>query len=608
MQALFSQVLLTCLEESEYGIILLNSAKQIIFWNHWLLNTTSISSEQVLGQTIEDVFPEIAKSQITIAIEKALELGNASVLLPHLNSSQFSLFQTKNGYKEKERLQQQIFIKPIFPPNLPRYCLIQICDVTSLINREYQLSEPVDKLDRLGNSALSTHISHELHTPLNVILGYTQLFQKDKTLNTEQQEWINLIYTNCKELLNLIAEILNISSLKVNQLELSPHPFHLPMFLQDITELFQKSAEQKNISFTYKPLLPFPSLVYADEKRLRQIVNNLLNNIIKLTKRGEVFLTVGYQKGKIYFYIQNIGLERVPKQIKNLLVPFQKVNEEKANYQVEKIESDLTIIQKIVELMGGQLHVKSTLSNKLQLWLSLKLPKASENVGKKPTQKSSIIGFQEQTQKILVADDKKENRFLLTIALKRLGFEIMEAGNGQEAIDKLHEWRPDLVLMDLVMPVVDGIEAIHRIRQIPEFKDIIVIAISANTFKYNLENTAVGYNALITKPIHFDTLLECIRTHLNLTWIYEQKSANIASNNSTEQQTTDVFVVGPSPKQATILFNLARKGDIKGIIEFLKQLEETDKQLIPFTRKIHLLAKNLQKKEICRLTEPYCKK
>ena len=626
MQELFSkQILLTCLEESENGFILLNSAKQIIFCNHWLSNAAKLSREQILERTIEDVFPEIANSRVMAAIENALKSGIASVLSPHLNHSPFPLYGTVTGHEEKGCPQQQIFIKPISLPNHPPHCLIQIIDVCASMNHAGSLHDPVCQLktqaqelqqakqaaemaNRVKNSFLAG-MAHKLGTPFNAIYGYTQLLERDKSLSHRQQDKINIIRRNSKYLLTLISDILDFSKIEAGSLKLEPRQFYFPYFFQEIVNLFVKQAEEKQISFIYKPLSHFPRFVVVDEKRLRQIITHLLSNAIKFTQQGGVFLEVGYNEGKIHFKVEDTGIGIAPESLSKIFLPFKQVDDDKyrddgTGLGLSGAGLGLSIAQKLVELMGGELHVESTVEHGSTFWFTLDLPVPTP-VDMTLVEGSIITGFQGDAKKILVVDDKWENRSVLIKLLRPLGFEVMEASNGQDAVDKACEWRPDLILMDLNMPVLDGYEAAHQIRKIPAFKDIVIIAVSADAFISNQENSLDGSNAFITKPFKADVLLERLQTHLNLTWIYEgQDDVHIIPSKNSELQ-AEVSLAGLSIEQATILLNFARLGDMNGIITFSEQLEKTDVQLVPFAKKIHRLAKDLRKKEIRELAERY---
>jgi CheY-like chemotaxis protein len=226
---------------------------------------------------------------------------------------------------------------------------------------------------------------------------------------------------------------------------------------------------------------------------------------------------------------------------------------------------------------------------------------------------SVIIGFEGLSRTILVVDDKWENCLVLINLLKPLGFEVIEARNGKEYLEMAQQKCPDLIVTDLVMPVIDGFEATRQVRKIPTCQDVPIIAASASVFDADQKTSLeAGCNDFINKPIHVEELLEKLRIHLDLTWIYERETGhtteNIIKNENTVKnvdlkQTTELQ--GPSAEQSAILFDLAMMGDIAEIVEKVTELEQAEPQLAPFCQKIRQLAKAFDEEKICQLIEQY---
>ncbi len=256
-------------------------------------------------------------------------------------------------------------------------------------------------------------------------------------------------------------------------------------------------------------------------------------------------------------------------------------------------------------MMGGELQVESTFGLGSLFWFELKLPEVASSVIAKPEKMPNIIGYQApfdgKNYKVLVVDDQWENRFLLVNLLTPLGFDIREASNGEECIEQAIKWRADVILMDIVMPIMDGLEATRQIRQLPSFKDVVIIAISASALKHDRKKCIeAGCNGFIAKPVYIEALLEQLQEVLKLTWVYEQ---NLAGT-ETEPKALSAALTGPSAEQAAILFNLTMRGDINGIMKFLEQLEQTA-ELQPFCRQLKMLAKELQIKKIRDIAKQY---
>ncbi|HDN26277.1 MAG TPA: response regulator, partial [Thioploca sp.] len=451
---------------------------------------------------------------------------------------------------------------------------------------------------------------------LNGVLGYAQILKKDKTLTTQQQEGMAVIQRSGEYLLTLINDILDLSKVEANHIELVPTDCYFETFLQGMTELFQMRAEQKGIVFRYQALTPLPRVIRADETRLRQILINLLGNAVKFTQQGSVTFKVGLtqtpnakrQTQTILFQVEDTGVGVAPEELEKIFLPFQQVGEQ--NYQAQGTGLGLAICKKLVELMGGELHVDSTLGQGSIFWMALDLPEASDVIPE-PTNKPEIIGVENPPPTILVVDDKPDNRSILNHLLTPLGFKIVEACDGQEGVDKARQSQPAVILMDLVMPNMDGFEATRQIRKIPELKDVVVIAISASAFDFHQQQSIeAGCNDFIAKPFEMDTLLEKLQTHLPVKWIYDEPQTSFSATGKSIYSALweggtfhPPAMKGPSPEQAAILFELTQKGDIEEILLYAEKLEPAE--LKRFSIEIKELADEFQVSQIGEIAKYY---
>ncbi len=490
-----------------------------------------------------------------------------------------------------------------------------------------------------AKSAFLANMSHELRTPLNAILGYAQIFNLDNKLCDKYREGVGIIERSGNYLLTLINDILDLSKIEAGKIELYPTDFNFNQFIQSITEIFQMRAEQKGIAFTYQPLSPIPVGIHADEKRLRQILINLLGNAIKFTKQGSVTLKVGVaerQRGpgkaerpknndslpvahyplpvaKICFQVEDTGIGIAPEDLEKIFSPFQQAGD--PNYQAEGTGLGLSITKKLVEMMSGELHVESVPGQGSVFWTTLDLPEVLGLAQPKQTETPVIIGCRKTDNgpitndppKILVVDDKLENRLVLLNLLTPLGFEVIEAVNGVDGLDKARQCQPDLIVLDLMMPVMDGFEFARELRQIPTFKNIVVIAASASVFEYHQqESLKAGCNEFIPKPIRAEELLERLQHYLGLEWIQESQAPQAPANQSlVSDDEMDFSAITLPTEQAATLFELATMGDIKGILEQVEQLKQMSDQFLPLGNKIAKLAKEFEDEQICELVQPY---
>jgi len=476
-----------------------------------------------------------------------------------------------------------------------------------------------------ANRAKSTflaNMSHELRTPLNGILGYAQILQRYKDCTLEQQKGLTIIQQCGEHLLTLINDILDLSKIEADKLELYPEDFNFPDFLQGIFEIFSLKAAHKSIKLTYLGSTKVPQVVHADEKRLRQILMNLLSNAVKFTDKGIVTFkvevishpsSVNNQKlrtnAKIRFQVEDTGIGIIREQLEKIFLPFEQVGD--SSRHAEGTGLGLAITQKLIYLMGSQILVESTPGIGSKFWFDLDLSVSSNLIESKSIKfADKIISYHGEKRKILVVDDRVENRLVVLNILEPLGFEIIEASNGQEGLEKAIELQPDLMIADLVMPVMDGFQMTKQLRQLPQLQEMIIFAISANAFeeerKKSLES---GCNDFLSKPIYTEDLLQKIKYYLKLSWIYDKPDATLSqkprdeSMYYIENQPTE-FVIPPIEELA-LLYSAALISHIEGIRQEAIRLKQVDSTYTPFANRALELADNFDSERIVELVAPF---
>lgn len=454
-----------------------------------------------------------------------------------------------------------------------------------------------------AKSEFLANMSHEIRTPLNGILGYAQILEKDRSLSDFQKKGLVIIRQCGEHLLTLINDLLDLAKIEAQKMELEPKAFHFPAFLEAIADICQVRAEQKKITLTYQTLSPLPELVFADEKRLRQVLLNILGNAVKFTETGGVIFRVGLieEESKLRFEVQDTGVGIALEQLEAIFSPFQQVGE--FERKTEGTGLGLSISRQLVQMMGSEVQVNSTLGKGSTFWFDLALPDAesrSLDTDRMIFHQGNIIGYTGKSQSVLVVDDQWANRSILVHLLEPLGFNVIEAENGQEGLDKAYQFKPDAILLDLVMPVMDGFEATRQIRQSPDLHDTIVIATSASVFGYNQQAShASGCNGFVSKPIREAELLEQLQTHLNLEWRYEAEPES--SRESDLSENTPKTLIAPPPDELNTLLNLARMGDLQGILEQATNLEQQNPEWVPFALQLRHLAQGFKERQILEL-------
>jgi signal transduction histidine kinase/DNA-binding NarL/FixJ family response regulator len=475
------------------------------------------------------------------------------------------------------------------------------------IEQELRLAEEIAQNSSQAKSEFLANMSHELRTPLNGILGYTQILQRTEALSEKGSKGIGIIYQCGSHLLTLINDVLDLSKIEARKLELNPIDFYLPAFLDSVSEICRIRAEQKVIGF-YLQLDPdLPTGIRADEKRLRQVLINLLGNAIKFTPQGSVNFQVkvinqalndnGEMTYTIRFEVVDTGTGITPDQAEKIFLPFEQVGNQKR--QTEGTGLGLAISQKIVSLMGSQIQVQSEFGKGSTFWFEAEL-RESKDWAKvsRMVERGMITGYQGQKRTILIADDKWENRSVIVNLLEPVGFTVVEASQGQEGWEQLKVHKLDLIITDLVMPVMDGFEFIKSLRCTSQFKEIPIIASSASVFAADqCKSIDVGADAFLPKPIEAETLLEMLRQFLQLEWLYEKKTNTIKKTNI-DSSDRPVEIVPPTKEILQQLLELAQEGDIQKILEMAQDLSIFDEQLSAFARQIFQLASNFQLKRL----------
>jgi signal transduction histidine kinase/CheY-like chemotaxis protein len=453
-----------------------------------------------------------------------------------------------------------------------------------------------------AKSEFLANMSHELRTPLNGVLGYGQILKQSKDLGEKERKGVEIIYQCGSHLLTLINDILDLSKIEARKMELSPKAFHFLTFLESVVEICRIRAEQKQISFYYHPDPALPIAVEADEKRLRQVLINLLGNAIKFTDKGSVTFRV-IAAEKICFEIEDTGVGLSAEQLNQIFLPFEQVGDKRK--QTEGTGLGLAISQKIVDMMGSTIEVDSTLGQGSRFWFEVALAEVpSWSAIARETHFGTIVGFEGDKRKILAVDDRWENRAVLVNLLEPLGFEIFEASNGQEGLDQAIAVQPDLIITDLAMPVMDGFSLVQHLRQIPQFRDIVIIASSASVFDVNRQAAQqAGCDNFLPKPVQAEELLDQLQQYLQLSWIYEA-TAQPEPPDPIDAADFETWSVPPAVELA-VLYKAAKQGRVSQIQTEVNRIQQLDPTYMAFAQKLQALVNDFELQAIATLVESH---
>ncbi len=394
------------------------------------------------------------------------------------------------------------------------------------------------------------NMSHELRTPLNSIIGYANILTERGKDNPDLVSGLNIIRQSGEHLLTLINDILVLSKSEAGKPSLSPTWVDLSAFLSTVVMAMQSRSQAKNLPLTVKAPAPLPGAVLADEKRLRQVLLNLLENAVSFTEKGRILLTVellegGEPSGGLFrFQVRDTGMGIPPEHLETVFLPFEQGAAENASKEGTGL--GLAISSQIVRMMGSRLMVESRVGVGSTFWFDLRLPVSESRRIEESSAHGNITGFKGPSPTILIADDMQHNRLMLQEMLEQVGFTTITVSNGKQAHDTALSRSPDLILMDLLMPVMSGMEAIEEIRRDSANDSMVIIAVSAGILGMEEEKSRVaGADGFISKPIQEGSLLSLLSRHLKIRWTYASADAPPASGEAPRPEESTLGAIPP---------------------------------------------------------------
>jgi PAS domain S-box-containing protein len=492
-------------------------------------------------------------------------------------------------------------------------CIVR--DITDRRQAETALKEAMQAAE-VANQAKSqflSNMSHELRTPLNVILGFTQLLARSSSLTPKQQGHLDAIVRSGEHLLKLINDVLEISKIEAGKITLNEDSFDLYALLDWLQEMLRLKAESKGLKLIFDLAPSLPRYIRTDESKLSQILMNLLSNAIKFTQVGSAILRVySSHPFTLHFEIEDSGPGIASTELDNLFEPF--VQTEVGISSREGTGLGLPISKKFVHLMGGEIEVESRLGEGTIFKFDIHASQIEVDRIQIRKPHRQVIGLEigQPHYRILIAEDKLENRQLLVEMLAPVGFEVREACNGQEALSLWQTWAPHLIWMDMQMPVMNGYEATRQIKaaigQSDSDRTTVVIALTGSAFeKDRVEALAVGCDDFVRKPFRVETIFEKMTEHLGVRYLYG--SWQLASNTIDTSPETQPPLHPTALREALAvmpidwveeLHQAAKRVHAKQILKSIAQIPPTNVQL---ANSLTHLANNFCFEEIVSLTQ-----
>ncbi|MEO8155607.1 MAG: ATP-binding protein, partial [Rhizobacter sp.] len=430
-----------------------------------------------------------------------------------------------------------------------------------------------------------TTVSHELRTPLNSILGYAQLLEEDASIPAHRKQAVSVIRRGGDHLLSLIEGTLDIARIEGGKLRLEPKPLRFRDCVQQIVHMFELQAAGKGIAFSAELADVLPEVVRADEKRLQQILINVLGNAVKFTQAGSVVFRLRYAREMALFEIEDTGPGIASDEIEHIFEPFARGSEATSG----GTGLGLTISKMLTDLMGGEMTVTSTLGEGTVFRIRLFLPEARGAVAALEVPRATRTGYRGERRRILIVDNEEVDRSLLATVLQPLGFELLQAASGHECLGVVAGFAPDAILMDLAMPGIDGWATIRAIKA-RQLSAAPIAIVSGNAFDKELENdVGITPHDFVLKPVRVNELLDWLGARLNLEWLEVPREPAHAN-----APPAAAHWVLPDEAQLRSLDELISLGYFRGIVKKLDEIEGENAAHASFVDHLRGLARNFQ--------------
>jgi PAS domain S-box-containing protein len=434
-----------------------------------------------------------------------------------------------------------------------------------------------------AKSVFLANMSHEIRTPMNAILGFSQLMLREPDLTARQCQFLGTINRSGEHLLALINDILEMSKIEAGRTMLNPSTFDLSVLLKDLEMMFRVRTDEKKLSFSLEMNGDVPQYIVTDINKLRQVFINVLGNAVKFTEQGGIALRVRADRestGESFLRveIEDTGPGISPDEQGKLFRHFEQTKTGREAGTGTGL--GLAISQEFVRLMGGAITLSSQVGRGSVFVIRLPLKEGDAQAIQAKDKPRRVLGLQpgQANCRVLIADDIEDNRQLLAQLLGPIGFEIRLATNGDEAVREFERWRPDLVLMDFRMPVMDGREAIRRIRAMAAGKNTKIIAVTASAMDENRQQLLeIGADDFISKPFREAELFEKVRAHLKVKFVYDEDSAAPIAEEAV--QLTTEALAGLSQGIVDRMRQAVITADLDQLLATIQEIQERDPRI-----------------------------
>lgn len=511
-------------EHSPASVVITDRSGTILYVNEKFAQTTGYTRDEAIGKN-----PRILKSGIQND-EFYKNLWNT------ISNGQTWQGDFHNRKKNGDVYWELASISPVVNSigEITHYVAVKE-DITERKNMEIELMKSSEQAEAANKakSEFIANMSHEIRTPMNVIMGFSTILQSRLSEFPEYQDYCLGIYNSGKNLLNLINDILDLSKIEAGKFEISPRPLNFPAFIKDVVSMFNIKAAEKGIDLTMETDPLGCQHLMLDEVRLRQILFNLIGNAIKFTDHGFVHIQCKAKSNKasskltLEIEVSDSGIGIPAKQLKSIFLPFTQLE----NVNQKKYEGTglgLSISKRLLELMGGSIEASSEEEKGSVFKIKIPdIPIAAMADERSP----KTTNYKFEPARILIIEDIASNRLVIKGFLEESNLEIYECENAQSAIQLLPKINPNLILLDIQMPIMNGYEFIQKVKGMDMFRKIPILVISASAMKEDIEYIKSICDGYLRKPVTRTELISSIAKHLNHTTIKEEGQSSVEEKN-----------------------------------------------------------------------------
>jgi PAS domain S-box-containing protein len=568
------RIIMQTMEES----VAVYNKDEIKFVNAAFCSMIGYSEDEIIGHSTDEIAAAILHPDDIQTVNASAEAC--------LNNNKIERLEYRYLHKSGEEVWVSGF-PAIIPWGNEKAIIATLVNITQHkkdkdeLRRAKEAAESANK----AKSAFLANMSHEIRTPMNAVLGYSQILQRDKSLGEMQRSYIASINKSGEHLLALINDILDMSKIEAGRVQLIPVSFDLHQMATDMKDIFWVKSEEKDLKISVDIAKDVPQYILADQSRIRQILINLIGNAVKFSKDGTIAIKFCLEdSGLLSLSVSDQGIGIPEEMLDTIFEPFEQT--EKGINLVGGTGLGLSISRKLARLMGGDITVSSMLNRGSTFTFTFEFEKGEMPENVKHSNSERVVALKNNEVKVLIVDDKPLNRDVLMTMLSSIGFSLMEAVNGAEAIQLFETWKPDIIIMDIVMPVMDGREATRRIRASEQGKDVVIIAVTASALdEEKAEILKLGVNDFVRKPFREAELLESMRIYGNLVYEYE---ARIEETKQSDQD-ADAMLSSAQNLSADLrkkISEAAQMGDMDLIQEHIALIAESNESLAEHLTKL----------------------